>query len=131
MSSPTPVQSFLGGIGIVVPIQFLLTLNGSVFGISGFLHSAVQGGLEPLTSVAGLLVGGIIIGAVERTGPQTISAGLLQIAFSGLLVGIGSKVWDSPFLPTIAHFCFGHTAVRWLYLWVSTGYVRVLSNPFT
>jgi hypothetical protein len=92
MSHPTPLQSFLGGVGLTVPIQFLLTLNGKVFGISGFFHNAVRGETEALTSVAGLLLGGAIIGAVEGVGPPKMSVGLAQIALSGLLVGVGTKV---------------------------------------
>lgn len=94
MSHPTPLQSFLGGIALTVPIQFLLTLNGDVFGISGFLHNAVRRDKEGLTSVAGLLLGGAIIGAVEGVGPQKMSVGLPWIALSGLLVGVGTKVRD-------------------------------------
>ena len=94
MSQPTPLQSFLGGVGLAVPVQFLLVLNGSVFGISGFLHGAVRSGKEALTSVAGFLLGGAIVGAVEGVGPRTVSIGLFRIVFSGLLVGVGTKVCD-------------------------------------
>jgi len=92
MSNPTPLQSFLGGVGLVIPVHFLLTLNGSVFGISGFLHNAVRGRREALTSVAGFLLGGAIIGVVEGIGPETISAELPRIALSGLLVGVGTRL---------------------------------------
>ncbi|KAG6832326.1 hypothetical protein H0H87_001967 [Tephrocybe sp. NHM501043] len=58
MSSPTPVQSFIGGIGLSLPVHALLVLNGNVFGISGFLHRAVLGGKEPACAVLGLVLGG-------------------------------------------------------------------------
>lgn len=92
MSSPAPLQSFLGGIALALPVQFLLTLNGSVLGISGFLHGAMRGKKEALFSVAGFLLAGVAIGAVEGTGPEIISASLPRIAISGLLVGIGTRV---------------------------------------
>ena len=96
MSNPAPLQAFLGGIGLAIPVHFLLTLNGSIFGISGFIHGAVRGGKEAFTSVVGFLLGGVIIGAIEGAGPETISVRLPQIALSGLLVGIGSKVRARP-----------------------------------
>jgi len=82
----------LGGVGLVIPVQFLLVLNGSVFGISGFLHDAVRGGKEALTSVAGFLLGGAIVGAMEGVAPPTVPTGLFRIVYSGLLVGIGTKM---------------------------------------
>lgn len=95
MSKPTPLQSFLGGLGMVIPVQFLLVLNGSVFGISGFLHDAVRGGKESVASIASLLLGGAIIGAVEGVGPHPISTGLPLVILSGFLVGVGTKVCGS------------------------------------
>jgi hypothetical protein len=94
MSNPTPLQSFLGGVGLAIPIQCQLVLNGSVLGISGFLHNAVRGRKEALAAVAGFLTGGAIVGVVEGIGPDTRSAGLSYIAFAGLLVGVGTKVPD-------------------------------------
>ena len=92
MSNPTPLQSLLGGVGLAIPIQFHLVLNGSVLGISGFVHNAVLGRKEALASVAGFLMGGAIIGVLEGIGPGKGSAALARIGFSGLLVGIGTKV---------------------------------------
>jgi uncharacterized protein len=130
MSNPTPLQSFLGGMGLAIPVHFQLVLNGSVLGISGFLHNAVRGRKEALTSVAGFLMGGAIIGAVEGIGPDTGSAGLSHIAFSGLLVGIGTKVADFSFPLTTSHSRnFYHTVVRWLYFRVSTEHPH-LTDPF-
>ncbi|KDQ61028.1 hypothetical protein JAAARDRAFT_45703 [Jaapia argillacea MUCL 33604] len=92
MSVPTPLQSFLGGIGLSLPVFALVKLNGSVFGISGFLHRAVRGGREALMAVAGLVLGGIVIGLVEGEGPQTLSTSLAKLAFSGFLVGMGTRL---------------------------------------
>lgn len=77
---------------MTVPIQFLLTLNGKVFGISGFVHNAARGRKDALISVAGFLLGGAIIGAVEGVGPPKMPVRLVRIALSGLLVGVGTKV---------------------------------------
>ncbi|KAF7973413.1 hypothetical protein HWV62_15215 [Athelia sp. TMB] len=91
MSSPTPVQSFLGGVALALPVHSLLLLNGSVLGISGFLHRAVRGDPEAFFSVAAFLAAGVVIGLVE--GPVAPAAQSLQrIALSGLLVGVGTKV---------------------------------------
>jgi len=49
-----------------------------------------------LNSIAGLLLGGAIIGAVEGVGPAKVSAGLAQIAVPGLSVGIGTKLRSIP-----------------------------------
>jgi uncharacterized protein len=131
MSKPTPLQSFLGGVGLVIPVQFLLVLNGSVFGISGFLHDAVRGGKEALTSVAGFLLGGAIVGAMEGVAPPTVPTGLFRIVYSGLLVGIGTKVRRLILLPKDLHFhSRGSTDVFWLYLRVSSEYPSLLQASF-
>ena len=91
MSSPTPVQSFLGGIALALPVHSLLLLNGSILGISGFVHRAVRGDPEAFFSVAAFLAAGFVIGLVE--GPVTpVAQSLQRIALSGLLVGVGTKV---------------------------------------
>jgi len=92
MSSPTPIQSFLGGIGLSLPVHALLLLNGNVFGISGFLHRAIRGGKEAAAAVSGLVLGGAYIGLLERDGPQLLKLGIGRIALAGLLVGLGSKL---------------------------------------
>jgi hypothetical protein len=92
MATPTPPQSFLGVIGLSLPAHVLLILNGSVFGISGFVHKAILGDLEAASSVAGLVLGGVAVGAFE--GPTTVVP-LISSKFlilSGILVGAGSKV---------------------------------------
>ncbi|RDB21290.1 hypothetical protein Hypma_011705 [Hypsizygus marmoreus] len=92
MASPTPVQSFLGGIGLSIPVHTLLLLNGNVFGISGFLHRAIRGGKEALFAVGGIVLGGAFVGLLERGGPKPFGFGLPQILASGFLVGLGSKL---------------------------------------
>lgn len=93
MSTPTPVQSFIGGLGLALPVHSLLLLNGSVLGISGFLHRAARGDRESLVSVAGLLGGGVVIALVEGTAQQAeVTHDLWRIVASGLLVGLGTKV---------------------------------------
>lgn len=92
MPNSTPVQSFLGGMGLAIPVHFQLVLNGSVIGISGFIHNAVRGRKEAMASIAGLLMGGAMVAAVEGIGPDLGSADLRYIAFSGLLVGVGTKL---------------------------------------
>ncbi|GLB34853.1 putative sulphur transport [Lyophyllum shimeji] len=92
MSSPTPVQSFLGGIGLSLPVHALLLLNGNVFGISGFLHRAVRGGKEAAVAVSGLVLGGAYVGFQEGGGPQPFNVGVGRLALAGFLVGLGSKL---------------------------------------
>lgn len=92
MSTPRPLQSFLGGVGLSLPVHALLLLNGSVFGISGFLHRAVRGSKEAIASAAGLLLGGMFVGLTERAGPQPFPLPFPHVILSGLLVGVGTKV---------------------------------------
>ena len=89
---PTPLQSFVGGIGLAIPTYSLLILNGDVFGISGFLHRAVQGSKEPIAGVAGLVSGGILVGIVEGGAINPFTVSFPQVLLSGFLVGLGSKV---------------------------------------
>lgn len=91
MSSPTPVQSFLGGIGLSLPVHALLLLNGNVFGISGFLHRAVRGSPEAVVAVSGLILGGAMVGLTEGAGPRLLDLSLSQVLISGFLIGLGSK----------------------------------------
>ena len=92
MSTPTPLQSFLGGLALVIPVQILLSFNGQPFGISGFLRNATRGKSDALASVAGLLIGGLVVGRIERVPPEIIAVQLPRIAMSGLLVGVGTTV---------------------------------------
>lgn len=89
---PTPLQSFLGGIGLALPAQAFLSLNGQTFGISGFIHGAARGNLEDALSVLGLVSGGLVVAAIEGTKPTLGDSAPLPLALSGLLVGVGAKV---------------------------------------
>ena len=95
MSNPVPLRAFAGGVGIALASYNLLLLNGSVFGISGFIHGCCQGTVEPVFSVGGLILGGAAIGALRSTVPPLILSevnSLPIIATSGFLVGLGTKV---------------------------------------
>jgi hypothetical protein len=70
----------------------LLRFNGSVFGISGFVHRASKGSDEAIASVAGLILGGVLVGGVEKTGPEILNISPLHVALAGFLVGLGTKV---------------------------------------
>jgi len=88
----TPLQSLLGGLGLVPPVHGLLILNGDVFGVSGFLHGAAEGAIESALGVLGLVLGGLVAGALDGIGPTTLDTSLTRIVISGLLVGIGTKL---------------------------------------
>ncbi|KAL1718237.1 hypothetical protein EV715DRAFT_201456, partial [Schizophyllum commune] len=90
--SATPLQSFLGGIGLVLPAHALLVLNGKVFGISGFMHRCLRGDKEAAAGVAGLIAGGAVVGLIDRAGPSPITLPLSLVALSGGLVGLGTKL---------------------------------------
>ena len=95
MSNPVPLRAFVGGVGIALASHNLLLLNGSVFGISGFVHNCYRGTVEPAFSVAGLILGGVAVGALRSTVPPSILPNvdsLPIIAASGFLVGLGTKV---------------------------------------
>lgn len=92
MAAPAPLKSLLGGIALPLPVHALMRLNGSPFGISGFIHRAVRGSFEAFTAVAGLILGGALVGLIEGRGPQSPSFSLPHVLVSGLLVGFGTKV---------------------------------------
>lgn len=95
MSNPVPLRALVGGVGIALASYNLLLLNGSVFGVSGFIHSCYRGAAEPVLSVGGLILGGAAIGALRSTVPPSILSrvnSLPIIATSGFLVGLGTKV---------------------------------------
>ncbi|KIY72050.1 hypothetical protein CYLTODRAFT_450182 [Cylindrobasidium torrendii FP15055 ss-10] len=90
MSIPTPLRAFLGGFGLSLPVHALTVLNGSVLGISGFVHRAATGNKEALVGFGGLVVGGCLVGLVEDVAVPTIPMSHLLI--SGVLLGLGSKM---------------------------------------
>ncbi|TFK42402.1 hypothetical protein BDQ12DRAFT_757138 [Crucibulum laeve] len=92
MSSPTPLQSFLGGLSLPVPVHALMLLNGNVFGISGYVHRATKGSFEALMGVTGLILGGMAVGKLEGAGPLRTDMPLPQVMLSGIFVGLGSKL---------------------------------------
>ncbi|TFK76308.1 hypothetical protein BDN72DRAFT_830863 [Pluteus cervinus] len=94
MSAPRPLQSFLGGLSLPVPIHALLVLNGSIFGVSGFIHRAIFGNKEALAGLAGMILGGIYVGLQERPNPLFVTTSIPQLLLSGFLVGLGSKLGD-------------------------------------
>ncbi|TFY77080.1 hypothetical protein EWM64_g6932 [Hericium alpestre] len=87
-----PAYSFLGGIGLTLPVHALNTLNGRVFGISGFLHRAVRGGQEERAAVLGFVLGGLFVGLTDGLAPKIVDANPLKVLLSGLLVGLGTKL---------------------------------------
>jgi len=118
MAAPAPLNSFFGGLSMSIPIYVLTLLNGSVFGIAGFVHRASRGSTEAMAAVAGLICGGIIIGSIESEWSGPGGSSVSNLVASGFLAGLGTKVRapavtivDSPPDPSIA--------VQWLYFWVS------------
>jgi zinc transporter ZupT len=104
-SRPKSLQGLLGGIGIALSVHSLLVLNGSVLGVSAFVHHSLRGDKAAMASVVGLILGGIavgIIGDVDTPVPHTSSL-LFRMVFSGLLVGIGTKVCLA-FFPKVSSF---------------------------
>lgn len=83
-----PTASFLGGIGLTIPVQMLLTFNGSVFGISGFYHNAIRGKTDALFPLAGLFFGGIVTGILEQHGPETLGISLWRVIVSVSLLHV-------------------------------------------
>lgn len=96
MSAPAPLQAFFGGIGLAIPVFDFLTLNGNILGISGFIHRGIRGSSEAILSLAGLLLGGATIGLLQSSPPEILESRLSTLILSGLLVGIGTKVWFFP-----------------------------------
>ncbi|KAJ7271899.1 hypothetical protein B0H12DRAFT_1091909 [Mycena haematopus] len=96
MPTAWPLSSFLGGLGLSLPVHSLLLLNGQVFGISGFLHRAVRGRMEAIASVCGLLLGGLFVGLVENARSQPVpfplERAIPHLIVSGVLVGMGTKL---------------------------------------
>lgn len=83
---------FLGGLSIPIPVHALTLLNGNVFGISGFIHRAVKGNVEGAAGALGLVLGGMLVAQLDGKAPAALALPLSQIALSGLLVGLGTKL---------------------------------------
>jgi uncharacterized membrane protein YedE/YeeE len=92
MSFPTPLQSLVGGLGLSLAVHSFLVLTGASFGVSGFIHNAVRGNAEGAFSVAGLILGGVVVGKLEGDRPQLPSIGLGLTVLAGFLVGFGTRV---------------------------------------
>ena len=95
MSNPVPLRAFVGGVGIALASHNLLLLNGSVFGVSGFIHRCCHGASEPIFSVGGLILSGVAVGALRSTVPPSVLPNvdsLPIVAISGFLAGLGTKV---------------------------------------
>jgi len=119
----TPVQSFVGGLGLALSVHSLLICNGRNFGVSGFIHAAAVGNEEGVAAVAGLVAGGVIIGLMEGSGPEAMMGDVSKTIFSGMLIGIGSKLSNGctsghmicglskfsfrSFIATLVFFCTG------------------------
>ncbi|KAF9526971.1 hypothetical protein CPB83DRAFT_856900 [Crepidotus variabilis] len=89
----TPLQSLLGGLGVALSAHELLILNGSVFGISGFVNRAAKGNREALAGVLGLIAGGALVSfANGSNAPARLSISLCKAIISGFLVGVGTKL---------------------------------------
>lgn len=92
MSHSTPFQSFLGGLSIPIPVHALLLLNGSVLGVSGFVHRAMKGNPEALSGAVGLILGGVFVAMLENTSLPPPLLPLPKVLLSGFLVGFGTKL---------------------------------------
>lgn len=92
MAAPAPLNSFFGGLSMSIPVHVLALLNGSVFGIAGFVHRASRGSTEAMTAVAGLVCGGIIIGSTESERSESSGSSISNLVASGFLAGLGTKV---------------------------------------
>ncbi|KAJ2935627.1 hypothetical protein H1R20_g1467, partial [Candolleomyces eurysporus] len=89
MASMAPLA--LLKIGQII-VHALTLLNGNVFGISGFCHRAVKGNVEGVAGAAGLVLGGSLIALIDGKAPAALSLPLAQVAASGFLVGLGTKL---------------------------------------
>ncbi|KAJ7097859.1 hypothetical protein B0H15DRAFT_823028 [Mycena belliarum] len=93
MATSRPLHSFLGGVGLSLPVHALLLLNGNIFGVSGFLHRSVRGSPEAMASVLGLVLGGMLAGSLDGGALQpSVPLELPRLLLSGLLVGVGTKM---------------------------------------
>lgn len=122
---PTPLQSFLGGVGLALPVHALLSLNGRTLGISGFIQGAARGNLEDVLSTLGMIAGGFAVGIIEGIKPTIQDSPTFPLILSGLLVGAGAKVRLklSQFVIISHPSCPERIDGQWLHF-------RVLTVPF-
>jgi len=92
----SPVRPAIGGILLGLSATMFLYFNGRILGISG-----IAGGLvdrDPgernfrVTFLAGLVVGAVLLLAIEKTAFGGASASLKTLAIAGLLVGFGTRL---------------------------------------
>ena len=117
MTSPTYalLQSLVGGLTIPIATHVLLLLNGNILGISGFVHrAAVQGHVQDVVSLSGLILGGVVAGLLEGKSLSTLSISLPQVFVSGFLVGLGSKVSTYYLYQVKLHLI--HPVSQWLHV---------------
>ncbi|KAH7889424.1 hypothetical protein F5I97DRAFT_1940787 [Phlebopus sp. FC_14] len=91
VNHPKPLQALLGGVGIALSVHSLLVLNGSVLGVSGFVHRSVQGNRQAVASVLGLIVAGVVAEFLDPGVFSTVNDSS-QIILAGFLVGVGTKL---------------------------------------
>lgn len=97
MTDFTPLASGLGGALIGAASALLLVLNGRIAGISGIVGGLVDGhakgdGGWRLTFLAGLLVGGVVLGFVLPGALSESPVAWPLVVVAGLLVGLGTRV---------------------------------------
>jgi uncharacterized protein len=90
------ISSLLGGLLIGASALLLLLFSGRIAGVSGIaggLLTAPRGDRAwRLAFVGGLVLGGLALRGLAPTAlPTTLSAGWLQIAIAGVLVGAGAR----------------------------------------
>lgn len=91
------VRGAVGGALIGISASLILVLNGRVTGISGVLNALMQPvrGVELVWRalfVAGLVAGGLLVGAFLPGGGGGSEPGLATAVVAGLLVGVGTRL---------------------------------------
>lgn len=107
MTTAAPLQAFLGGASLAIPVFALLTNSGNVFGISGFMHRTLSTSpktyawWEGAAGVLGLVGGGAFVGLLQEgvlvqsavVTPLLLPGGtIVRAGIGGFLAGLGSKV---------------------------------------
>jgi len=95
MHNLTPFSGFIGGALIGLATALLMLLTGRIAGISGIFGGLLRSGDRGwrIAFVAGLIAAPLLAALAGRALPiPTMSASLVVVAISGLLVGIGTRV---------------------------------------